>query len=135
MIKIKAYANCDHAYIVWQADKPIVDCLGFALYRRVKGKSPQAVTTFVGPENAPKVAAGTSRPSTVWPIQKFMWADYLATAGATLQYQVVPMCGADFDHLQASTQNASAWSSAVSLDVSSTARIQPYFNRGIVATQ
>lgn len=135
MIKIKAYANCDHAYIVWQADKPIVDCLGFALYRRVKGKSPQAVTTFVGPENAPKVAAGTSRPSTVWPIQKFMWADYLATAGATLQYQVVPMCGADFDHLQASTQNASAWSRAVSLDVSSTARIQPYFNRGIVATQ
>src|SRR5258708_22204851 len=45
------------------------------------------------------------------------------------------MCGSDFDHQHASTQNASAWSSPVSLDVSSTAPIQPYFNRGIVATQ
>ena len=59
MITIKAYANCDHAYVAWQADKPIAQCLGFALYRRPKGQSAQVVTTFVGPDTGPKVAAGT----------------------------------------------------------------------------
>ena len=29
MITIRAYANCDHTYIVWTADAPIDTCLGF----------------------------------------------------------------------------------------------------------
>ena len=51
MIKIKAYANCDHTYIVWIADAPIDKCLGFALYRLPSNESAQQIVeTFVGPE-------------------------------------------------------------------------------------
>ncbi|MGA2617281.1 MAG: phospholipase D-like domain-containing protein [Thermoguttaceae bacterium] len=135
MITIRAYANCDHAYVVWQADKPIPTCLGFALYRRPKGTPAQIVETFVGPENGPEVSAGTHRPSTEWPIQKFMWADYLAQPGSTIQYQVAPMCGPDFDHMQPNTQGASKWSNSVSLTTLGDAPIQPFFNRGVVSTQ
>jgi phosphatidylserine/phosphatidylglycerophosphate/cardiolipin synthase-like enzyme len=135
MIKIKAYANCDHAYVAWMADKPIADCLGFALYRRPSGQKEKPVETFVGPENGPKVPPGTSRPSTIWPIQKFMWADYLAHPGDTLQYQVVPLCGPDFDHLTPLAKGASPWSNSVGLETVKDALIQPFFNRGVVSTQ
>ena len=135
MIKIKAYANCDHAYVVWQADKAITDCLGFALYRRPAGKSEVAVETFVGPSNGPDVPPGTSKPSTIWPIQKFMWADYLAEAGASLTYRVIPICGADFDHMTPNQGLASGWSNEVRLDSVGDPAVEAFFNRGVVSTQ
>lgn len=135
MITIKAYANCDHAYVVWRTDKEIEKCLGFALFRKVKAGNPEPVDTFVGPDDGPKVSPGTSRPSTQWPIQKFMWADYLAPSGQSIQYRVVPMCGDDFAHLQAEDNSASQWSDEVSLTTLDDAPVRPYFNRGIVSTQ
>lgn len=135
MIKIKAYANCDHSYVVWRADKPIRDCLGFALYRRPKGKSPEIVKTFVGPADGPRVPAGTSRASTEWPIQKFMWADYLAGTGDDLQYQVVAMCGSDFAQMKESVDEQSDWSNEVTLATSNKSPIRAFFNRGVVSTQ
>jgi phosphatidylserine/phosphatidylglycerophosphate/cardiolipin synthase-like enzyme len=135
MLKVVAYANCDHAYIVWQADAPVADCLGFALIRRPVGKQESVVETFVGPGDGPKVANGTSRPSTVWPIQKFMWADYLAEAGNSIQYRVVPMCGQDFDHMTAKNELASGWSEPVRLDSVGDPQVEALFNRGVVSTQ
>src|SRR5215510_6212734 len=113
MIEIRAYANVDHAHVVWRRKplKPIDGCLGFALYRKPKGEKPQVVSTFVGPETEDKVPAGTSKPSTTWPIQKYMWSDYLAKPGDIVQYQVVAMCGSDFDHLQPG--ESSDWSKEV----------------------
>ena len=61
MITVKAYANCDHAYVVWVADKPIPDCLGFALYRQPPGGEAEVVDTFVGPKTEEKIPAGTNR--------------------------------------------------------------------------
>ena len=134
MITIKAYANCDHAYVVWAADQPIKDCLGFALYRLPAGqKSPEVVDTFVGPTTQKKVPAGTKRPSTEWPIQKFMWADYLVGTQTQVQYQVVAMCGPDFSNMKPGEK--SGWSNSVSLATPPGAAIQPYFNRGVVSTQ
>jgi phosphatidylserine/phosphatidylglycerophosphate/cardiolipin synthase-like enzyme len=135
MIRIKAYANCDHTYVVWQTDKLIPDCLGFALYRRPNRRKDTAVETFVGPENGPRVASGTSRPSSIWPIQKFMWADYLAEAGTSIDYRVVPMCGPDFDHMSANTGLASGWSNEVRLDSVEDSAVEALFNRGVVSTQ
>ena len=133
MIMIKAYANCDHAYAVWVADKPIADCLGFALYRQPAGKPAQVVETFVGPTTEKKVPAGTSRPSTQWPIQKFMWSDYLVGTETEVRYQVIAMCGPDFDHMKPGPK--SGWSNPVTIMTPASAVIQPYFNRGIVSTQ
>ncbi len=134
MISIKAYANCDHAYVVWVADKPIPNCLGFALYRLPAGQTqPEVVETFVGPTTEKKVPAGTKRPSTQWPIQKFMWADYLVGSQTQVQYQVVAMCGPDFDRMKPGEK--SGWSNSVSLATPAGAAIQAYFNRGVVSTQ
>jgi len=134
MITVKAYANCDHAYVVWKTKAVIHSCLGFALYRQVKGETEQTVETFVGPATGPKVADGTSRPSTIWPIQKFMWADYLAPSGTAIRYRVEPMCGDDFANMRP-LRNASASSNQVSLSTLDSAPVRPYFNRGIVSTQ
>jgi len=133
MITVKAYANCDHAYVVWVADKPIPDCLGFALYRQPPGGEAEVVDTFVGPKTEEKIPAGTNRPSTVWPIQKFMWSDYKAENQTELRYQVVAMCGPDFDHMKPGPK--SGWSNPVTLMTPVGAPVQAYFNRGIVATQ
>jgi len=135
MIKIVAYANCDHTYVVWQPDAPIDDCLGFALIRRPVGKQESTVETFVGPEKGPKVPNGTSKPSTVWPIQKFMWADYLAEGVNSIQYRVVPMCGQDFDQMTAKNKLASGWSNPVRLDSVGDPPVEVLFNRGVVSTQ
>jgi len=134
MITIKAYANCDHTYIVWIAEAPIDKCLGFALYRLPTGESsPQIVDTFVGPETEKTLPAGTSRPSTVWPIQKFMWSDYLVSGRREVRYQVVAMCGDSFDHMKPGPM--SPWSNPVSLVTPPSAPIQACFNRGVVSTQ
>ena len=133
--KIRALANSDHVYVVWQTNDTIPNCLGFALYRRAGNGKAVPVETFVGPAKGPKVPNATSKPSTEWPIQKYMWADYQATAGETLRYQVVPMCGASFDGLKECPQGASDWSNAVSLTPNAAAPIQALFNRGVVSTQ
>jgi phosphatidylserine/phosphatidylglycerophosphate/cardiolipin synthase-like enzyme len=135
MIEIKAYSNVDHAHVVWRPNpfRTIDNCLGFALYRRAKREQPQVVNTFVGPETEDKIPAGTFKPSTTWPIQKYMWSDYLAKPGDTVQYQVVAMCGNNFDELEAG--ETSAWSNDVRLTVEAKTDIQCLFNRGVVSTQ
>jgi|SRR5579871_4990883 len=135
MITIRAYANCDHAFVVWRADQRISNCLGFALFRRPEGQSPEIVETFVGPKTETTVPAGTHRPSTEWPIQKFMWADYLAKSGTTYSYSVVPMIGTSFANLTQDEAAASEWSKSVSLTAPKGAVVLPYFNRGVVSTQ
>jgi hypothetical protein len=47
--RIRACANCDTSTIVWETDKPIPGCRGFALERQVKGQtSTYMVPTWVG---------------------------------------------------------------------------------------
>lgn len=41
----------------------------------------------------PPPSPGSHKPSTVWPIQRFLWSDYEAYAGDKVQYRVVPMVG------------------------------------------
>ncbi len=132
-ITIKAYSNCDHTYVVWKSDKRIAGCLGFALIRKPKGAALVVVETWVGFSTDPDATAGTHKPSTEWPIQKFMWSDYMAEPGQELQYQVVPMIGTA-SKLRRSSDQASAYSDPV-LVVSKGNKINPYFNRGIVASQ
>ena len=81
--------------MVWKSDSRITNCLGFALYREHTNGKQDVVETWVGFGTGPDVPPGTHKPSTEWPIQKFMWSDYLATPRETLRYRVVPMVGTD----------------------------------------
>jgi hypothetical protein len=135
MITIRAYANCDHAFVAWRPEQPIANCLGFALLRKRDGGAEEIVETFVGPSTETTVPAGTHRPSTVWPIQKFTWSDYQAAEGVSYAYKVVPMIGTDFDSLQQNETGSSGWSNSVSLSSPTNALVIPYFNRGVVSTQ
>jgi hypothetical protein len=44
---IRAYANSDHAYVVWRYEQLIPGCRGFALYRR-RGGADELMETWVG---------------------------------------------------------------------------------------
>src|SRR5271169_2120012 len=86
----------DSAFLAWQAPF-IKDCRGFALTRRVKraagsATSPQTigskdsfavelVSSWVGFANQPPVAEGTRTPTTEWPIQKYVWSDFMVGPG------------------------------------------------------
>jgi phosphatidylserine/phosphatidylglycerophosphate/cardiolipin synthase-like enzyme len=133
MPRIRAYVDSDHIFIAWQLDAPIPGCRGFALKRRLTGSG--AVTTldtwvgFVG-DTAPP---GTQRPSTQWPIQRFLWSDY-GPPREEVSYQAVPLTG-DRDALTEDAAQATGWSDPVTVTADAGDGISAYFNRGVVATQ
>ncbi|HEX8916914.1 MAG TPA: hypothetical protein VF898_00285, partial [Chloroflexota bacterium] len=130
----KAYGNCDHAYVVWQVDQRIDGCRGFALYRRSQTDSqPQILPTWVGFQGD-AAPLGTMTPSTQWPVQKFMWSDYLVQSNETVQYQVVPMVGTK-EQMQPDADLVSAWTDPITISASAGDGTSAYFNRGIVASQ
>ncbi len=137
-IQIKAYTNCDDATIVWRTDKRVPNCRGFALYRQAKNSSgnvtDSVVETWVGFENDPQAQSGLHKPSTEWPIQRFLWSDYFAD-GLTVRYRVVPMLGQAGNLKSAADSEASSWSDWVPVSTGQTPGFNAYFNRGIVASQ
>src|SRR5206468_3683031 len=80
--KAIALANNDTVFLSWIYDKPIPDCLGFAVYRRDQGGQRTPLPAWVG-------FKGGSNPdwqhkdTSVWPVQKFGWRDFAATRGQT----------------------------------------------------
>jgi phosphatidylserine/phosphatidylglycerophosphate/cardiolipin synthase-like enzyme len=139
-IQIKAYANSDDTFIVWKPDGPIVDCRGFALFRFLENpdgtETKRPVSTWVGFENeSPPPPKGTRKYSTEWPIQRFLWTDYVARAGDKVSYQVVPMCGPDKHNLVERWNLASNRTPTLRVDSGQTKGLFAYFNRGIVASQ
>ncbi len=133
-MKIQAFADADEAFVWWRPAGPIAECRGFALYRQKAGKEPELVPTFVGFEGSAAGDAGPRfEPSTVWPVQKFSWLDFLANPGDTVKYRVVPMVG-KAGALTALDAQASDWSNEVHL-AGGQGAVQAHFNRGIIASQ
>jgi phosphatidylserine/phosphatidylglycerophosphate/cardiolipin synthase-like enzyme len=133
MAAIRAYADADHTFVVWQVDRPIPGCRGFALKRRPAGSARETtLDTWVGfaGDTAP---SGTRRPSSQWPIQRFMWSDY-APPREPVCYQAVPLSG-DRNHLAEQADAATGWSEPVLITADAGDGISAYFNRGIVASQ
>src|SRR5882757_6292618 len=90
---IKVYVDNDEACIIWKYPSFIKDCWGFAVYRKKKGESDteaEPLPTTVGFQDDPHTAFET-RPSTEWPIQKFMWIDYFVSTGDEVSYKIIPM--------------------------------------------
>jgi hypothetical protein len=139
--KIRAFSNCDTATIVWQTDAPIKNCVGFALERQLDGAAETSfIESWVGFKGEAH-AEGQSQPSTVWPIQRFIWSDFEAKPGQKLRYRATPMLGPvdpanrKPGDLEKATQWQSDWSDAVTVATGKTPGFEAYFNRGIVPAQ
>lgn len=129
---IHVFSNQDDAYITWQYEETIIDCVGFALYRKRKGGKPEVVNTWVGFENEPH-KLHEHKPSTEWPIQRFMWTDHLVNRGDIASYRVVPMILDKKGKLVAEESKATEWSHTTELNAD--AEIEVFFNRGIISSQ
>ena len=132
--KIRVYVNNDDATIVWQYAGNIPHCLGFALYRKHQGESDaeaEPVQTSVGFAGDPHTE-GEMRPSTEWPIQKYVWMDYYVRTGDTVCYRIVPMIG-EAGKLKKDIKHATPWSAYVT--VGDPDGVEAYFNRGLVSSQ
>jgi hypothetical protein len=136
--KIAVYANCDMATIAWTTDSPIPGCRGFAIERDVdgpKGDAPKGfINTWVGFKGG-QHKQGESRPSTVWPIQRYLWSDYVVSFGQKVRYRVIPMVGPAANLQTAPQTQWSDWSKWVTVDTGKTKGFDAYFNRGIVPSQ
>ena len=132
--QIKAFANCDHVVIAWRYDTLIPNCIGFAVYKKLIDETNAVAEPlpnrigFAGQNPKP----GEQRPSTDWPIQRFVWTDYDVKFGDEPNYMVVPMLW-NGKEVQKDTGNASDWSLPVKLQTGKD--IEAYFNRGIISSQ
>jgi hypothetical protein len=128
---IKTRANCDEVTIVWRS-KPIGGCRGFALERQAKGSSQTAIVPtwvgFKGQQHKPH----ESRPSTTWPVQRYIWSDLGAKPGQTVRYRVYPMTGPANDLKKGAPSNWSDWRT---IATGGAKGLKAYFNRGIVPAQ
>jgi len=133
-IELKVYDNGDHTCLVWLPSdgKPIADCLGFTIKKIRNAKPPEYLHGFVGFSDQDKLD-----PNNTWkfPVQRFMWWDYLVDLGDVVQYSVVPVVGPDNDHLSLDEDLASPLTEKITITGQSTPHIAAYFNKGIVAAQ
>lgn len=133
-ITVKAFANSDHALIVWRSAITIPDCVGFAILKKSVGQADALATPLNNriPFAGDKFTPGEQQPSTIWPFQRFSWCDFSVQQGDDVQYMVVPMLlqgGA----LHKDGTNASTWSPNVLIGTGTL--YQAYFNRGIISSQ
>jgi len=97
-IELKAYDNGDHTCLVWLPSdrKAISNCRGFAIKKIRNGKPAEYLHGFVGFSDQDKL--DPNNPSK-FPVQRYMWWDYLVDLGDVVQYSIVPVVGPDKDHL------------------------------------
>lgn len=136
-IEVRAHTNIDEATIVWRTPVHIDGCRGFAIQREGRNTagtvSTTVLDTFVGWEDLePVPPAGTHRPSTEWPIQRFMWRDYQASDYAAVRYTVIPMIGKEGALIAGESSQPTDWAS---VKTGQTPGLEAYFNRGVVAAQ
>ena len=138
-IELKVYDNGDHTCLVWlpSDEKAIPDCRGFTIHRTLKpnGGGPARdsyLHGFVGFSDADKLD-----PTAPWkfPLQRYMWWDYLVDPGDMVQYSVVPVVGPDQGRLSLSLADASAQTPPMTITGQASAHVCAYFNKGIVSAQ
>jgi phosphatidylserine/phosphatidylglycerophosphate/cardiolipin synthase-like enzyme len=132
-IHLKAYQNGDDVFLLWRPDAVIHECRGFAIERKKKGGATETLSTWMGFEGT-KWKRGMSKPSTVWPVQRYTWVDFSTRDGDTVQYRVVPMVG-KAGALHGLVDKASGWTGWIGVTPEVSKPFSCYFNRGIVATQ
>jgi len=132
-IELKVYDNGDHTCLVWLPSdhEPIKDCRGFAIKRIRNDKPAEFLHGFVGFSEEDKLDL---KNPWKFPVQRYLWWDYLVDLGDEVQYSIVPVVG-DKDHLSLDEDLASPMSEKMKITGQSTEHIGAYFNKGIVAAQ
>jgi phosphatidylserine/phosphatidylglycerophosphate/cardiolipin synthase-like enzyme len=131
---VEVYANNDDATIVIQKPVIIKDCWGFAIYRKRQGETDleaEPLVSSVGFAGDPQTQDET-RPTTEWPIQRYIWTDFSVKTGDVISYMAIPMIGSATG-LTKDMANKSDWSAFVT--IGNTANSEAYFNRGLVSSQ
>jgi phosphatidylserine/phosphatidylglycerophosphate/cardiolipin synthase-like enzyme len=142
--KLRVFVNEDDALLFWRISKPIPDCRGFAIQRRIKRKGRKKTDedflvnrTGFENEKAPAKTNGKPvnfKPSTEWPFQRFSWTDHDAGTGDSVSYRVIPMIRNAKGDLEQVEAQASVWSPPRVLGTSK-GQFKPFFNRGFVMSQ
>jgi phosphatidylserine/phosphatidylglycerophosphate/cardiolipin synthase-like enzyme len=86
---------------------------------------------FMG-QDAP---SGTQKPTTQWPVQKFMWNDYQVNPGDSVSYQVTAMLEQDENLDSLKEGPSSGWTPTQVVESAGNDGMYAYFNRGVLACQ
>jgi phosphatidylserine/phosphatidylglycerophosphate/cardiolipin synthase-like enzyme len=132
-IDITAAANSDDVIVCWRIAAKLPGCLGFALDRQSEGSAPENLHTSMPFDSQPKPTGALNRPSTEWPIQRFVWTDHLAPSDVRVRYRVTPVGGNPDAPPLAAISDPSGWTNWVSCRTGNTAGYSLFPNRGIVA--
>lgn len=151
-IRATAYHDCDDVQLFWRvssgeaSDVPIPGCLGFMIerQRQVGGNwSPtEILRNRVGFTDQPAADgaddANSSRPSNVWPFQRYEWTDHGANNGQTVRYRINAVGSSGQGIVGESTLVSladSGWTEAIEVNGQAGNDIEAYFNRGFVMSQ
>jgi phosphatidylserine/phosphatidylglycerophosphate/cardiolipin synthase-like enzyme len=135
MITAESYANGSDCFLAWKMPF-IPNCLGVAIYRSLTSSAGVKKTDFIanrigfeGDNNPP----GSHQPSTVWPFQRYTWADHVNDEGATVAYSIYPVMqnGAVLTVDKANGIDLTA----IKITAAGDGKTSAYFNRGILMSQ
>lgn len=134
--EVKIYASSDQTVLVWEYKTPINNCLGFALYKCLEGESAamaEPIPNRIGFADQANLK-GEVRPSTEWPIQRFLWVDHVIQQDKKVSYKIVPMLAQVGSTILVKDEaNSSDWTAEVSIKTG--AVYQAFFNRGLISSQ
>ena len=152
-IRAIAYHNCNDVQLFWRVsvsgadDAPLEGCLGFMIERQRRAKdgswSPPEIlrnkVAFVDqPPPNPSDPKDFSRPSSVWPFQRYEWTDHGANDGAVVQYNihaVAPSPGGVIGETAMTSIAQSGWFGPIDVSAEAGEGAEAYFNRGFVMSQ
>jgi len=152
-VKLTAYHNSDDVQLFWRTgvnganDVPIPGCLGFAIERRRKNAAGEwgaveVLRNRVGFTNQLPIGAdGTpqylTKPSNVWPFQRYDWTDHGANSGQTVIYRVVAvgLQQGQAGDVELEVIADSGWTEPITVDALTNNGISVFFNRGAVMSQ
>src|ERR1700690_3794034 len=88
-LQIKAFSNCNDAFIVWRSPEQINDCIGFELWRIQNGQKTIVNNRVSFTSGTPDLKSPT--PSNLSPLRRYTWTDHANKPGDKVAYQVVPV--------------------------------------------
>jgi len=136
-IALKVYDNGDHTCLVWLPTdcQPIKNCHGFAI-RRIANGTESYLHGFTGflDTDKPDPDVSPAMNALKFPIQRFLWWDYLVKLGDKVQYSVIPVVGPDRTSLALDAANGSSLTAEMVITGQSAPHIGSYFNKGIIAS-
>jgi phosphatidylserine/phosphatidylglycerophosphate/cardiolipin synthase-like enzyme len=138
---VSVHANNDQVIIAWKYKDPIKDCIGFAVYRRLNDETEseaEPLMNRIGFADE-EFTKGEQRPSTEWPVQRFVWTDFTVSENDTVSYKIVPILF-NGNNLVKDVANTSDWTKTIDVKTGLDMNGKPspfsaYFNRGIISSQ